>query len=76
MNGKRFIFLFLGGCVVFTVALFYFQNYAYYDLTDIRQNIFNMKHPKKTLVKSTNEWHFENIVYKHQVRNIQLNNIE
>ena len=39
MNGKRFIFLFLGGVVVFTVALFYFQNYAYYDSTDVRQNI-------------------------------------
>ena len=39
MNGKRFIFLFLGGVVVFTVALFYFQNYAYYDSIDVRQNI-------------------------------------
>ena len=38
MNGKRFIFLFLGGVVFFTGALFYFQNYAYYDSTDIRQN--------------------------------------
>ena len=38
MNGKYFIFLFLGGLVVFTAALFYFQNYAYYDPTDIRQN--------------------------------------
>ena len=38
MNGKYFIFLFLGGLVVFTAALFYFQNYAYYDLTDIRHN--------------------------------------
>ena len=39
MNGKRFIILFLCGVVFFTVALFYFQNYAYYDSTDIRQNI-------------------------------------
>ena len=39
MNGKRFIFLFLSGVVVFTVALFYFQNYAYYDSMDIKQNI-------------------------------------
>ena len=38
MNGKHFIFLFLGGVVVFTAALFYFQNYAYYDSTKIRQN--------------------------------------
>ena len=38
MNGKRFIFLFLSGIAVFTAALFYFQNYAYYDSTDIRQN--------------------------------------
>tara|TARA_B100001057_G_scaffold351825_1_gene353306 strand:- start:272 stop:715 length:444 start_codon:yes stop_codon:yes gene_type:complete len=40
MNGKHFIFLFLGGVVVFTVALFYFQNYAYYNSTDFKQNIF------------------------------------
>ena len=40
MSGKRFIFLFLGGIFVFTAALFYFQNYAYYDLTDIKQNFF------------------------------------
>ena len=39
MNGKHFIVLFLGGVVVFTVALFYFQNYAYYESLDIRQNI-------------------------------------
>ena len=38
MNGKSFIFLFLSGVVVFTASLFYFQNYAYYDSTDIRQN--------------------------------------
>ena len=38
MNGKRFIFLFLSGVVAFTAALFYFQNYAYYESTDIRQN--------------------------------------
>ena len=46
MNGKLFIFLFLGGSVIFTVALFYFQNYAYYDLKDIRQNILlgNKRH--------------------------------
>ena len=40
MNGKRFIFLFLGSVVFFTAALFYFQNYAYYESTDIRQNFF------------------------------------
>ena len=39
MNGKRFITLFLSSVVIFTAALFYFQNYAYYDLLDIRQNI-------------------------------------
>ena len=39
MNGKRFIFLFLGGVALFTAALFYFQNYAYYDSTNVRQNI-------------------------------------
>ena len=39
MNGKSFIFLFLGIVVIFTATLFYFQNYAYYDSIDIRQNI-------------------------------------
>ena len=39
MNGKSFIFLFLGVVVIFSVALFYFQNYAYYDSIDTRQNI-------------------------------------
>ena len=39
MDGKSFIFLFLGGVVVFTVALFYFQNYAYYETAEIRQNV-------------------------------------
>ncbi|MDC3092455.1 DUF6446 family protein, partial [Paracoccaceae bacterium] len=39
MNGKRFIILFLCSVVIFTVALFYFQNYAYYDSIDIRQDI-------------------------------------
>ena len=39
MNGKRFILLFLCGVIIFTVALFYFQNYAYYKSIDTRQNI-------------------------------------
>ena len=39
MNGKRFILLFLCSVVIFTATLFYFQNYAYYDAIDIRQNI-------------------------------------
>ncbi len=39
MNGKSFILLFLCSVVIFTVTLFYFQNYAYYDSVDIRQNI-------------------------------------
>ena len=39
MNGKRFITLFLSSVVIFTAALFYFQNYAYYDLINNRQNI-------------------------------------
>ena len=39
MNGKRFIVLFLGSVIIFTVALFYFQNYAYYDSTDVKQHI-------------------------------------
>ena len=40
MNGKRFILLFLCSLIIFTAALFYFQNYAYYDATDVKQNIF------------------------------------
>ena len=40
MNGKRFILLFLFSVVIFTAALFYFQNYAYYHSTDMRQSIF------------------------------------
>ena len=39
MNGKSFIILFLGAVFAFSVSLFYFQNYAYYETTDIRQNI-------------------------------------
>ena len=39
MNGKRFILLFLCSVVIFTAALFYFQNYAYYDSMDIRQDL-------------------------------------
>ena len=39
MNGKSFIFLFLGVVVIFSVALFYFQNYAYYESIDARQNM-------------------------------------
>ena len=39
MNGKRFIVFFLGSVIIFTVALFYFQNYAYYDPIEVRQNI-------------------------------------
>ena len=39
MNGKRFIILFLSSVFIFTAALFYFQNYAYYNHIDIRQNI-------------------------------------
>ena len=39
MDGKSFIFfLFLGGVVVFTAALFYFQNYAYYETAEFKQN--------------------------------------
>ncbi len=49
MNGRRFIFLFLGSVVVFTIALFYFQNYAYYESTDMRQTIlFGKKRYKIT----------------------------
>ena len=46
MNGKRFILLFICIVVIFTAALFYFQNYAYYDSIDIRQNILLGKNEK------------------------------
>ena len=39
MDGKRFILLFLCSVVIFTAALFYFQNYAYYGSIDTRHNI-------------------------------------
>ncbi len=39
MSGKRFIKLFLSSVIIFTMALFYFQNYAYYESTDVKQNI-------------------------------------
>tara|TARA_B100002052_G_C15747881_1_gene536364 strand:- start:295 stop:738 length:444 start_codon:yes stop_codon:yes gene_type:complete len=39
MNGKSFVFLFLSVVVIFSVALFYFQNYAYYESIDTRQNM-------------------------------------
>lgn len=41
-------------------------------LTDIRQRIYNMKHPKNTMVRYTGEWHFEKIVYEHQVKLLKL----
>ena len=39
MNGKRFIFLFLAGVLVFSVALFYFQNYAYYEPIEKQESV-------------------------------------
>ena len=45
-------------------------------LTDIRKRIIIMKHPKTSLVKYTGHWHFDNLVYKHQVRNKNLTNNE
>ena len=44
-------------------------SYKPFYLTNIRKKIFKMKHPKNTFVKYTGNWHFENIVYKYQVRN-------
>ena len=43
-----------------------------YYMSDIRQKILDMEHPKEAFIKYTGKWHFENIVYKHQVRNIEL----
>ena len=39
MNGKRFVFLFLSFVLVFSAALFYFQNYAYYQSMGVKENI-------------------------------------
>lgn len=41
-------------------------------LSDIRERILKMKHPKEAFVKYTGQWHFENVVYKKQVKNISL----
>ena len=32
-------------------------------LTDIRPRIFNMKHPKDTIIKNTGMWHLDKLVY-------------
>lgn len=32
-------------------------------LSNIRERIFNMKHPKDAIVKNTGKWHLQNIVY-------------
>jgi len=32
-------------------------------ITDIRERIYEMKHPKNCLVEKTNSWHFEKMVY-------------
>tara|TARA_R110002074_G_scaffold268386_2_gene440471 strand:+ start:882 stop:1868 length:987 start_codon:yes stop_codon:yes gene_type:complete len=45
-------------------------------LTKIRYNILKMKHHKKSYVKSTKGWHFENIVYQEQVRDIKINELQ
>ena len=43
-------------------------------LTDIREKIFNMKHPDKCFVHNTGQWHFERIVYnKLQNKDYMLN---
>ena len=35
-------------------------------LTDIREQIFNMKHPKECYVKNIGLWHYNNIVYSNK----------
>tara|TARA_B110000037_G_scaffold186209_1_gene216076 strand:- start:492 stop:1445 length:954 start_codon:yes stop_codon:yes gene_type:complete len=42
-------------------------------LTKIRHDILRMKHHKKSYVKPTNGWHFENLVYQEQVKNKKVN---
>jgi hypothetical protein len=32
-------------------------------MSNIRESIFNMKHPHNTIIKNTGEWHLQNIVY-------------
>ena len=40
MSGKKFIVLFLIAVLIFSVSLFYFQNYAYYESVDHKHSIF------------------------------------
>ena len=62
LNRKRkYLYSFVGG----------YQN-AY--LSKIRINIFNLKKSDNTFIQNTGSWHFNNIVYKKQVCNIDLNN--
>lgn len=35
-------------------------------LTDIRKNIFNMKHPDNCFIKNIGGWHYENVVYSNK----------
>lgn len=58
-NNRKILYSFMGG-------------YTPCYLTNIRKKIFEMNHPKNTFIKSKNNWHFDNIVYKYQVQNIKL----
>lgn len=60
-NERNFLYSFMGG---------YQNNY----LTDVRKNIFTMKHPENTYIKNTGTWHFNNVVYStKQNKNTELN---
>jgi mannosyltransferase OCH1-like enzyme len=60
-NERDFLYSFMGG---------YQNNY----LTDVRKNIFTMKHPENTYIENTGSWHFNNVVYSaKQNKNTELN---
>lgn len=42
-------------------------------LSDVRQNIYNMKHPDNVVIHRTNEWHFQREVYQRQIRGQEIN---
>lgn len=58
---RKYLYSFIGG-----------YNNSY--INKLRPNLFKMKHPINTFVQSTGGWHFEEQVYKEQVRGVKLNN--
>ena len=46
------------------------------NLSNVRDCIFAMKHPQDTYIKKRTGWHFDNRVYKEQVRNTPMTDEE